>query len=149
MVGVALLSLSTRVSVLYGTLWIVLLAYVVRFMPYGMRSAVAALQRVSADQEDAARVAGASWWSAARRILLPAVAPGLAAAWLYVLALCVRELSSAIVVIAPGTELVATRIFADYENAEFGDLSALGLVVAAILAAATALAWRLGRRRLA
>ena len=147
-VGVALLSLSTRVSVLYGTLWIVLLAYVVRFMPYGMRSAVAALQRVSADQEDAARVAGASWWSAARRIVLPAVAPGLAAGWLYVLALCVRELSSAIVVIAPGTELVATRIFADYENAEFGDLSALGLVVAVILAAATALAWRLGRRRL-
>jgi iron(III) transport system permease protein len=94
-------------------------------------------------------VAGASWWSAARRIVLPAVAPGLAAGWLYVLALCVRELSSAIVVSAPGTELVATRIFADYENAEFGDLSALGLVVAAILAAATARAWRLGRRRLA
>lgn len=148
-VGVALLVVSTRVTVLYGTLALVVLAYVTRFMPYGMRYAVAAMQQVAQGQEEAATVAGARWTTTFRRVVLPVVTPGLAAGWLYVLALCVRELSSVLLLVAPGTELVATRIFGSYQQGEFAQLSALGVVVAALLGGATALAWRLGGRRIA
>jgi iron(III) transport system permease protein len=144
-VGVALLTLSSHVTVLFGSLVLLVLAFAVRFMPYGMRYAVAAMQRVSSEQEEAAQVSGAGWGQTFRRVVLPLIGPGLAAGWLYVLALCVRELSSVVVLVAPGTQLVSVRIFADYQNGQFADLAALGLVVAALLAAATGAAWRLGR----
>ena len=148
-VGVALLTVSLDVTLLYGTLALLLIAYGARFLPYGMRFGVAAMHRVGGDQEEAARVAGAGWGTSFRRIVLPLVLPGLAAGWLYVLALCVRELSSVVLLVPPGTQLVSVRVFALYQNGDFTTLSALGLTVAALLSLATALAWRLGRRSLA
>jgi iron(III) transport system permease protein len=142
-VGVALLALSTRVSVLYGTVWILLAAYLTRFMPYGIRSATAALRRVRGELEDAARVSGATWWASFRRVVLPLIAPGLAAGWLYVYVLAIRELSSVLVLLPPQTELVAVRIFGEYQHGQLSELSALGLTVAALLGLLTAAAWRL------
>src|SRR5690606_34576245 len=67
---------------IYGTMWILLIAYVAYFMPYGMRYAVSALERVSRELEESADMSGASWWQTIRRVVAPLMLPGLTAGWI-------------------------------------------------------------------
>jgi iron(III) transport system permease protein len=135
----------------YGTLWILLIAYVTRYLPYGMASATASMHQVGSELEESARASGAAWWPAFRRIVLPLAAPGLLAGWIAIVMLSLRELSSSIVVYSPGNEVLAIRIWEQYENGSFPQLAALGvLMVVGILplvGAAYALGSRAGGRR--
>jgi iron(III) transport system permease protein len=150
--GEALLFTYLRLPVpVYGTLWILLIAYATRYLPYGMASATASMHQVGSELEESARASGAAWWPAFRRIVLPLAAPGLLAGWIAIVTLSLRELSSSIVVYSPGNEVLAIRIWEQYENGNFPQLAALGvLMVAAIVplvAAAYALGSRAGGRR--
>ena len=145
--GISLLFLYVRFPVpIYGTLWILFIAYFTRFMPYGLRAAAAALDQVSGEVEEAARTSGATWSQTFRRILLPLIVPGLLAGWLYVVITSMRELSSAILLSAPDTEVLPVRIFILYEGGDFAGLAALGVVITVLLGGLAALAWRLGGR---
>ena len=145
--GVALLVVYLRLPIgVYGTLWILLIAYFTRFMPYGVRYAVSALHQVADEAEEAALTSGATWGQTFRRILLPLALPALVAGWLYVVILSMRELSTSILLYAPGTEVLPVRIFALYENGQLPELAALGVVMTVLLLGVAALAWRLGRR---
>jgi iron(III) transport system permease protein len=145
--GVALLVVYLRLPIgVYGTLWILFIAYFTRFMPYGVRYGVSALHQVSEEAEEAARTSGATWGQTFRRILLPLALPALLAGWLYVVILSMRELSTSILLYGPESEVLPVRIFALYENGQLPELAALGVVMTALLVALAALAWRLGRR---
>jgi iron(III) transport system permease protein len=146
--GAALLSVYLRLPLvsIYGTLWILLLAYVTRFMPYGMRFASAALQRLGRDLEEAAHVSGAGFRRTFRRILLPLLLPGLAAGWIYVMIVSVREFSASILLYTPRTEVLSVWIFEQYEAGRFTELSALAMLLIAGLTVGAALVFRLGGR---
>lgn len=145
--GVALMFVYLRFPLpLYGTLWILFLAYFTRFMPYGMRYAVSAMHQIGLEQEEAARMSGASWSQAFRRVTLPLLLPGLLAGWLYVVIVAMRELASSIVLYSPGSEVLAVRIFVLYEGGQLPELAALGVVMVVVLACLAALAQRLGAR---
>src|SRR5208283_30255 len=60
---------------IYGTLGILLLAYVTHYLPFGVRTAGAALRQLHPELEEAARVSGATWLHAMRRITLPLLRP--------------------------------------------------------------------------
>ena len=87
---------------IYGTLWILLIAFVTAAMPSGMRFSVASMQQLGDELEESARTSGASWWQTFRRVLLPLMVPGLAAGWLYLFVVSARQLSSAILLYSPG-----------------------------------------------
>ena len=145
--GVALLVFYLRVPVpVYGTLWILLIAYFTRFMPYGLRFASAVLARLGEEMEEAARTSGAGWGQTFRRVTLPLLAPGLIAGWIYVVIASMRELSASILLTSPGTEVLPVRIFALYEGGDLAELAALGVVMTVVLAALSVVAWRLGAR---
>ena len=145
--GVALLFVYVRFPVpIYGTLWLLFIAYFTRFMPYGLRYAAAALHQISDELEEAARTSGATWAQTFRRILLPLLLPALLAGWLYVVIASMRELSSSILLFAPGSEVVPVRIFVLYEGGQLTELAALGIVMTALLACLAAAAWRIGSR---
>ena len=110
--GVALLVVYLRVPIdIYGTLWILLLAFVTAEMAFGIRFASAPMHQIGADLEESAYASGASWWQTFRRILLPLLLPGLVAGWIYVFVASARELSSAILLYSPGNEVVSIRIW--------------------------------------
>ncbi len=69
---------------LYGTLAILLLAYVARYIPLGVRAANASLRQVDPSLEESARILGASWGMTMREVTLPLIRPGLFAGWLLV-----------------------------------------------------------------
>lgn len=146
-VGLALVFVYLRLPIaVYGTLWILLIAYVTQGLPYGMRFATTAMSQLGADVEEAARLSGAGWWQTFRRILLPMLAPTLAAGWLYVLVTSTRELSSSIVLYSPGSEVLAVRIFQHYQGGGFPQLAALGMIGTVLTAATLLLGWRAGVR---
>jgi iron(III) transport system permease protein len=143
--GTALLIVYLRVPIpIYGTLWILLIAFVTAAMPTGMRFSVASMQQIGDELEESARTSGASWWQTFRRVLLPLMIPGLAACWLYLFVVSARQLSTAILLYSPDSEVLAIRIWEQYQTGEFTQLAALGVMMTAVLGGLIAIAYKLG-----
>jgi iron(III) transport system permease protein len=118
---------------IYGTLWIMLIAYVTRFMPYGMRYSSTSMLQIHKELEESAAMSGASWGMTFRRIVLPLLKPGLLAGWIYIVIVSVRELSSSILLYSPGSEVVSIMIWEFWQNGQYVELSALGVMLIAVL----------------
>src|SRR5262249_18629610 len=69
----------------YGTLWIIFIAYVTRFLPYGMRYNSASMLQIHEELEESAAMSGASWSMTFGRVVLPLLKPGLLAGFIYVM----------------------------------------------------------------
>jgi iron(III) transport system permease protein len=145
--GIALLFVYLRTSVpIYGTLWILLIAYATRYLPYGMRYATAAMGQTSGELEESAQICGASWWQTFRRVLLPLASSGILAGWVYILVVSFRELSSSILLYSPGKEVLSILIWEQFENGQFTTLAAIGFCMVLILVALVLVAYRFGAR---
>jgi iron(III) transport system permease protein len=145
--GLAIMVFYLNVDVgIYGTIWILLLAYVTRFMPYGIRYNTASMLQIHKELEESAAMSGASWGSAFVRIVLPLLKPGLIAGWIYIAIVSLRELSSSILLYSPGTEVVSIMIWELWENGQYVELSALGVMLILLLFVMVMLAQFAGSR---
>ena len=145
--GVALLFVYLRSPIpIYGTIWILVIAYVTRYMPYGMRYASSSMYQISAELEESAQTSGASWWQTFRRVILPLLMPGLLAGWIYILTVSVRELSSSILLYSPGNEVFSIIIWEQWQNGEAAELAAFGVIMITILVALVLIARKLGAK---
>ncbi len=131
---------------IYGTIFILLIAYCTKYMPYGMRYAATSMQQISSELEESAMVSGASWWQTMRRVLLPLLSPGLLAGWVYILVVSFRELSSSILLYSPGNEVLSILIFEQFENGQFTILAALGVIMVCTLVVLVSIAYKLGAK---
>ena len=113
---------------IYGTIWIMFIAYITRFMPYGLRYNTTSMLQIHKELEESAAMSGASWGTTFRRIILPLLKPGLVAGWIYIMIVSIRELSSSILLYSPGTEVVSIVIWELWENGQYVELSALGVL---------------------
>lgn len=130
----------------YGTLWILLIAYVTRYMPYGIASATASMYQVGSELEESAQTSGAGWWPTFRRIVLPLVAPGLVAGWIAVVIFALRELSSSILLYSPGDEVLAVQLWEEFQSGRFGQVAALGVLMVVGLLPLVGAAYAFGSR---
>ena len=114
---------------IYNTLWILLVAYVTSYLPYGMRFASGGIAQIHKELEEVAEVAGAQLHQIFFRILLPLLAPFLLAGWIYVFVLAVRELGASIFLVGPGTHVLGTISLTMWEEGgSYGAVSALGVI---------------------
>jgi iron(III) transport system permease protein len=128
--GLAIMILYLYLPIgVYGTIWIMLIAYVTRFMPYGLRYNTTSMLQIHKELEESAAMSGASWGTTFRRIILPLLKPGLLAGWIYIVIVSIRELSSSILLYSPGTEVVSILIWELWENGQYVELSALGVML--------------------
>lgn len=118
---------------IYGTLWILLVAYITRYMPYGMRYTSTSMVQLSNELEESAQVSGATWWRTFRSITLPLLKPGAVAGWTYIFVVSFRELSSSILLYSPGSEVVSVTIWELWENGQYNALTALGVMLCLVL----------------
>jgi iron(III) transport system permease protein len=118
--------------VLYGTLWILLVAYVTHYLPYGVRTITSSFRQISPDFERAAAVCGASRIAGFRDILFPLVRPGILAGWMLMFISMIRELSSSIFLFVPGTETTAVTMLEMWQEANFSGVAVLSLTLIAI-----------------
>lgn len=132
---------------LYGTLTILLLAYVGRYIPLGVRAANASLRQIDASLEESARVLGASWARTLREVTLPLIRPGLFAGWLLVFVPVIQELSASILLFSSGSITLAVAVYNLYETGYTEPVAALAMVNMAIISIALLVAHRLASGR--
>ena len=127
----------------YNTIWILLIAYVTLYMPYGMRFATSGITQIHKELEEAAAVSGAGVVQMFMRVLLPLLAPIIIAAWLYVFVLAVRELSASVFLVGPGTHVLGTISLTMWEEGgSYGAVCALGVIqIIPLIVIVAALRW--------
>lgn len=131
---------------IYGTFWIILLAYITRFLPYGLRYSTTSMIQIHKDLEESAGMSGASWFTVFRRIILPLLKPGLIAGWIYVMIVSIRELSTSILLYSPGNEVISIVIWELWENGQYVELSALSVLFIFMLLILVGIAQAAGNR---
>lgn len=144
--GVGLLTLLLKTS-LFGTLWIIGVAYIVRFLPFAQRSVSAAFLSVHSELEEAARTSGASLPRYIFRVLLPLVRPGLVAGWLLVFLTFMRELPMSALLQTTGTQTLSVALLNSRSFDSPGVTAAFTLLQAAVLLVAAAIFWTITTRR--
>jgi iron(III) transport system permease protein len=145
--GLAIMRFYLLIPVpIYGTLWILLVAYFARYIPYGIRYTHSGLLHLDRELEDAAYVSGASWLNCLRRVILPLLSPSFFGGWVFVFLLSARELSMSILLSGPRTPVVSVAIFDLWENGQAGELAALGVIWTAILSSIAMVYYALARR---
>jgi iron(III) transport system permease protein len=113
----------------YNTIWILLIAYVTMYLPYGMRFISGGLTQIHKELEESAEVSGARVRQVFLRILLPLLLPVLLAAWIYIFVLAVRELGASVFLVGPGTHVLGTISLTMWEEGgSYGAVSALGVI---------------------
>lgn len=123
---------------LYSTLWILLIGYITRFMPYGQRMVSSMLLSLSAELDQSSRTSGASWLTTVRRISLPLLRPGILAGWLLLFVIFLREFPISVLLYKGGLEVLSVAVwyFVEHETAVRAAAVAMvqvGLLLVAIL----------------
>lgn len=120
---------------IYGTLAILVIAYVTRYLPYGMRTNSAAMLQVHRELEEAAATSGAGWAMTFRRIVVPLLWPSLVAGWTYVFVVSIRELSSSVLLVSHDSTVLSFLILDLQQAGQSNAVAALSvmLVVALVL----------------
>ena len=131
---------------LYGTLWILFIAYLTKEMPVGYAQSDATFKAIPVDLEDAGRILGGGRLRVLRDITAPLARSGVIAAWCFIFIGVIRELSASIILFTPATKVMSVVIFDLKEEGQFGAIAVLGLVMLAMTFATVALVQRvLGR----
>jgi iron(III) transport system permease protein len=146
--AVALIQFWLRMPIaLYGTMAILLLAYVARYVPLGVRSANSALQQIDPSLEESARILGASWGMTMREVTLPLIRPALLGGWLLVFVPVIQELSASILLFSSESITLAVAVYNLYETGYTEPVAALAMVNMAIIGTAIWLAGKVGGNR--
>jgi iron(III) transport system permease protein len=130
---------------LYGTLWILLLAYVTAHIPVAMQFVGSAFHRIHTELEDASRVAGHSWWSTLRRIDIPLMGPALLGCWLLIYVVILREISLVILLYNPSTIVLSVGLMDVWANGFYPELAVYSLLLLVLGLLPVAALWKFAR----
>jgi iron(III) transport system permease protein len=135
-VALAWLALSYRSWLpIYGSIVIIVLAHTISHLAYGTRTMNSTMIQVHSELEEAGRLSGANALQVFCRILLPLVTPAVFNAWLWLALLSYREVTMALVLYAPSTEVLTTLVWKMWGSSWIGPVSALGVILIAVVTA--------------
>jgi iron(III) transport system permease protein len=118
---------------LYNTAWIILIAYIARYMAFSLKSNSAALEQVHDSLEEAARACGATHWQALKDIVIPLIKPGMVAAFFLIFLPALRELTTSVLLYGPKTRTIGVAIYTLNEDGETVYAAALASVALVII----------------
>ena len=128
---------------LYGTAWMLILAFATRFLPIAYSGSESALRGLDVDLENAVRTLGGSQLTTFRRVTVPLLRRSILANWLLVFVPSLRELSAAIFLFTPATAVMSTLIFDLSDAGNFEPVSTLGIIMMLLTFALVVVAYRL------
>jgi iron(III) transport system permease protein len=132
--------------VLYGTVWILFVAYLTKEMPIGFSQAESTFKSIHPELEDASRIIGANRLTALIDVTAPLARSGLIAAWSFIFIGVIRELSASILLFAPKSKVVSVVIFDLKEEGQVGVIAVLGILLLVVsFAVILGVQWFAGR----
>ncbi len=145
--GMAFLQLILNMPFgLYGTLLSIIIASMVRYLPYGMRYSYAGILQIHTELEEASAMSGARQSTTFIRIVMPLVAPAMLTCWLFVFLVSVKAVSIPILLAGPKSQVVAITLFDMWENGITNELAALGMSWTAFMTAISVLFYWLAKK---
>ncbi|HEX9879340.1 MAG TPA: ABC transporter permease subunit, partial [Candidatus Binatia bacterium] len=130
---------------LYNTIWIIVLAYMVNYLPIGSRFTHAAVVQIHKELEEAAWASGAGFWRKLRVIWVPLLIPALVNGALYVGILTMKVLSIAVLLYGPDSTVLSVYLWRVWDAGNPGESAALSVLLVFVLGTLTLLARRLAR----
>ena len=121
---------------IYGTLWLLLLAYLTVFLPLGVRTIAGVMLQIDKSLEECAQMCGASWAFRVRTVTIPLLVPGLIAAWLLLFIASVRELGASILLMGPHSKVITPSIVKSWFSTSSELTAALALIQTLVVAIA-------------
>ena len=131
---------------IYGTMWVLLLAYITKFMPYGIRAASASMIQINKELEEASFTSGGTWFQTFRKVILPLLMPGFTAGWIYISIIALRELSTSILLYSYDSTVLSIMAFDLWEGGQYTYVCALGVLMVLLLVAMAYVARKLGAK---
>jgi len=145
--GIAMLQIALKSPIpIYGTLWIIILGFVIRYIPYGMRYTFAGVLQIHPELEQAALVSGANTFQKIFRIVAPLLAPALASGWIFVFLIATKEMSMPLLLAGPGSQTIPVAMFDLWSSGQSGEVAALGLLWAMVMTVLSSAFYFLTRR---
>jgi len=145
--GVAILTLYLRSPLpIYGSIWILVVAYATSYLPYAIRYAHPALLQIHPELEESAQLGGANWGHVFGRIVIPLLLPAMFAGWIFVFLISLRELAVAALISTPKSPVIATMMLELWQNGNVNQVSAFGALVALLSIVLAVVTYRFSRR---
>jgi iron(III) transport system permease protein len=121
---------------IYGTIWLLLIAYLTVFMPLGMRTISGVMLQLDKTLEESAQMCGAPWFYRLRTVTIPLLRPGLLACWLLLFIASVRELGASILLMGPHSKVITPAIVESWFATSAELTAAMALIQTAVVAVA-------------
>jgi len=121
---------------IYGTIWLLLIAYLTVFLPLGVRTIAGVMLQIDKSLEECAQMCGAAWTFRLRTITVPLLAPGLIAAWLLLFIASMRELGASILLMGPHSKVITPSIVESWFGTASELTATLALIQTGVVAAA-------------
>jgi iron(III) transport system permease protein len=131
---------------IYGTFWVLLIAYLTVFMPLGVRTISGVVMQLDRSLDECGQVCGATWAYRMRTITAPLLRPGLLAAWLLIFVASVRELGASILLMGPASKVMTPAIVEAWFSSSSELTAAMALIQTVVIAATMVLFGVLTRR---
>ncbi len=129
-----ILTWSGRFGVnLYNTIWIILVAYLARYLSFSMKSASASLQQVHPSLEEAARSCGASHFLSLKDVTLPLIRPAMVSGFFLIFLPAMRELTTSVLLYGPYSRTLGVAIFSLRNDGYITTASALAALAIALI----------------
>src|SRR6185437_1657402 len=120
---------------IYGTFWILLIAYLTVFLPLGVRTISGVLVQLDKSLDECGEVCGAPWGYRMRTITMPLIKPGLIAAWLLIFVASVRELGASILLMGPQSKVMTPAIVEAFFSSSSELTAAMALIQTVVVGA--------------
>jgi iron(III) transport system permease protein len=121
---------------IYGTIWLLLIAYLTVFLPLGMRTISGVMLQLDKTLEESAQMCGAPWIYRLRTVTMPLLRPGLLACWLLLFIASVRELGASILLMGPHSKVITPAIVESWFATSAELTAAMALIQTVVVAAA-------------
>ena len=118
---------------LYNTIWIILVAYVARYLSYTLKSSSASLQQVHVSLEEASRSCGATHLESLRDITLPLIKPAMVSGFFLVFLPAMRELTTSVLLYGPNSRTLGVAIYQLRINGQIAPAAALSVVTIVLI----------------
>jgi iron(III) transport system permease protein len=135
-----------RIVPIYGSIWILVIVYVIARLSYGTRMTNSALIQIHHELDEAALMSGANTAHVLRGVLAPLLAPSLLYAWIWIALLTYRELTLPVVLSSGSNITFSVLVWSYVQSSAYGKASAAALIMLAVMGPILFLYWTIARR---